>query len=199
MPSPTLPPDDLDRVWTVPNLLSAARLVASLALFAVIEAGMAGAAFWLFVVTAATDWVDGWWARTFHQVSRLGRIADPLVDKVLVCGVWILLCGRDGSAIAPWMAVVVVVRELLVTALRAELERSGHDFSAGWSGKAKMLLQCVAAAAELARRMGPAAWGGFDPQGLATIAVWGAVVATVWSGAEYLTRAAAVLGPRRGP
>lgn len=187
------PPGDPDRVWTVPNILSLVRLVLALVLFVVIEAGRNGAALGLFVVAASTDWVDGWWARTFNQVSRLGRIFDPLVDKVLVCGTWMLLAGRDGAAIAPWMAVVVVVRELLVTALRAELERSGHDFSAGFSGKLKMLLQCVAAGAELARRTEPAWLAGMDLGLVARSTAWLAVVVTLWSGAEYLVRAAPVL------
>ncbi len=196
MPSASHPPGDPDRVWTVPNILSLARLLLSLGLFAVIESGWNGTALGLFVVAASTDWVDGWWARTFHQVSRLGRIFDPLVDKVLVCGTWMLLAGRDGAAIAPWMAVVVVVRELLVTALRAELERSGHDFSAGFSGKLKMLLQCMAAAAELARRADLAAltgagWlAGIDIGLIARLMAWAAVLVTLWSGAEYLVRAA---------
>jgi len=95
--------------------------------------------------------VDGWYVRRFGQVSRLGRILDPLVDKVLVCGAWVLLATPEGP-IAPWMALVVVVRELVVTAVRAEMERAGHDFSAGLAGKLKMVMQCAAVVLELATR-----------------------------------------------
>ena len=186
-------PAPLDRVWTVPNLLSLARLVLAVVLFVLIERAAVEPAAWvpatvLFVIAAATDWVDGWWARRFGQVSRLGRIFDPLVDKVIVCGTWVLLAGPAGtSAIAPWMAVVVVVRELVVTAVRAEMERAGHDFSAGPAGKLKMVLQCVAAALVLGVRAWPeATLGGVGLGGLATVAAWAAVVATVWSGLEYL-------------
>ena len=84
----------LDRVWTVPNILSAARLLLALVLFAAIEWQVWSAALGLFLVAASTDWVDGWWARRFNQVSRLGRIFDPLVDKVIVCGAFVLLAGR---------------------------------------------------------------------------------------------------------
>lgn len=193
MAAPHEPAGASERVWTVPNLLSAARFVLSLVLFAVIEVGWFPTALGLFVVAASTDWVDGWWARRFHQVSRLGRIFDPLVDKVLVCGTWILLASGDGSVIAPWMAVVVVVRELLVTALRAELEKAGRDFSAGWSGKLKMLLQCVAAVGELARRAAIAESVGVDVELVARLAAWVAVATTAWSGLEYFVRAATVL------
>lgn len=191
-------PDSLNRVWTVPNLLSAARLLLAIVLFGVIEQERYALATVLFLVAASTDWVDGWWARRFGQVSRLGRIFDPLVDKVIVCGGFILLAARaGGSAILPWMAVVVVVRELVVTAVRAEMERSGLDFSAAFSGKLKMVLQCAAIALELVAR----AWPGQTVEGveirtLAVAAAWIAVASTVWSGVEYLVAARGMLTTR---
>jgi len=185
----------LDRVWTVPNLLSAARFVLALVLFAAVEREAWKESLALFLVAASTDWVDGWWARRFHQVSRLGRIFDPLVDKVIVCGAFVLLAGREGSAILPWMALVVVVRELVVTAIRAEMERAGRDFSAALSGKLKMVLQCAAVALELAARAWPDAQGmGIGVQQAAFLAAWAAVLATVWSGVEYLVAAKTLLG-----
>jgi len=178
-----------DRILTVPNLLSLTRLVLSIVLFVAIERGAYVPAFWLFAVAASTDWVDGWWARRFGQVSRLGRIFDPLVDKVLVCGSFTLLAAA-GSAIAPWMAVVVVVRELMVTAIRAEMEKAGRDFSAALAGKLKMVLQCLAVAAVLAGRAWPGlAIGDVGIETAATWLAWGAISATAWSGIEYLVAA----------
>jgi len=152
-------------------------------------------------VAASTDWVDGWWARRFGQVSRVGRIFDPLVDKVIVCGAFILLAAPGaGSAIRPWMAVVVVVRELLVTAIRAEMERTGHDFSAAFSGKLKMVLQCAAIALELLARAAPGTEvAGVGSSTLAAAAAWAAVTATVWSGAEYLVAARGMLTESESP
>ena len=189
----------LDRVWTVPNVLSAARLVISIGCFVAIERAAWGWALGLFLAAALTDWVDGWWARRFHAISRVGRIFDPLVDKVLVCGAFVLLAARgDASAIAPWMAVVVVVRELVVTAVRAEMERTGHDFSAGLSGKLKMVLQCAAVALELAARTWPETMlFGADMRTAATGIAWAAVAATAWSGIEYLAKAGALVAPKR--
>ncbi|MDA1038914.1 MAG: CDP-diacylglycerol--glycerol-3-phosphate 3-phosphatidyltransferase [Planctomycetota bacterium] len=185
----------LDRVWTVPNMLSAARLGLAIVLFFAIEQEWYRAALALFLVAASTDWVDGWWARRFNQVSRLGRIFDPLVDKVIICGAYVLLAAGVETSIAAWMAVVVVVRELVVTAVRAEMERAGYDFSAALSGKLKMVLQCAAVALELAAR----AWPEWEPAAivpilgslrqLATVVSWAAVIATVWSGLEYLVAA----------
>jgi len=191
----------MNAIWTVPNILSLVRLLMAVAVFVAIERQAWLAATVLFVVAASTDWIDGWWARTFGQVSRLGRIFDPLVDKVLVCGTWILLAGRDApTAIAPWMAVVVVVRELVVTAVRAEMERAGSDFSAALSGKLKMVLQCLAVALVLGDR----AWPGMTRAGLTlgTLAAgvaWAAVAATIWSGLEYLWAARTLVQDAAGP
>jgi CDP-diacylglycerol--glycerol-3-phosphate 3-phosphatidyltransferase len=179
----------VNAVWTIPNILSLMRLLMSVAVFVAIERDAWLPATILFVVAASTDWVDGWWARRFGQVIRLGRIFDPLVDKVIVCGAYVLLAAA-GTAIAPWMAVVVTVRELVVTAIRAEMEKAGHDFSAALSGKLKMVLQCLAIGLVLAGR----AWSGLDAGGvgidrLAGWVSWAAVVATIWSGIEYLIAA----------
>jgi len=184
-----------DRVVTVPNLLSLARLVLAIVFFVALERGHRAWAVWLFVVASSTDWIDGWYARRFGQVSRLGRIFDPLVDKVIVCGAYVLLAAA-GTAISPWMAVVVVVRELLVTAIRAEMEKAGRDFSAAWSGKIKMVLQCLAVALVLA----DLAWPGFGVGGVAVgdaakWAVWASVAATIWSGVEYVGAARALVLP----
>ena len=107
----------------------------------------------MFVIAAGTDWLDGYFARKYGQVTTLGRILDPFADKVIVCGTFIFLAAipaiRDGRwgfwGLQPWMVVVIVGRELLVTALRSFIEERGSDFSAKMSGKLKMVLQCVAA------------------------------------------------------
>lgn len=178
-----------DRILTVPNALSLVRLVLAVVFFVAFEQGRQATAFWLFVVAASTDWVDGWYARRYGQVSRLGRIFDPLVDKVIVCGAAVLLAAA-GTPIAPWMAVVVVVRELVVTAIRAEMERAGNDFSAALSGKLKMVLQCLAIAVVLAARAWPeAAPGGVPLAAVASWLAWAAIAATIWSGVEYVIAA----------
>ena len=188
-----------DLVWTVPNLLSAARMVLSIVFFVLVEREDFAAATVLFLLAATTDWVDGWYARRFNQVSRLGRILDPLVDKVLVCGAFIFLAARGGTSILPWMAVVVVVRELVVTAVRAEMERAGRDFSAGMAGKLKMVLQCAAVAVELGRLGFSGLFNGVDAVGMATGLAWAAVILTAYSGVEYVVKAWPVLTGRDAP
>ncbi|MFN7625498.1 MAG: CDP-diacylglycerol--glycerol-3-phosphate 3-phosphatidyltransferase [Pirellula sp.] len=135
--------------WNVPNALSAIRLVLAILVCAMIELGMMVPAAVVFVVAASTDWIDGWWARKYNQVTKLGRILDPFVDKVIICGAMIALVGAKGSPIAAWMATVVVARELLVTSLRGMIEGQGGDFSAKQLGKWKMVAQCAAVVASL--------------------------------------------------
>ncbi len=65
--------------------------------------------------------MDGYWARKYGQVTKLGRIFDPFVDKIIICGTFIALVEVPESGVASWMATIVVGRELLVTSLR------GHD------------------------------------------------------------------------
>ncbi|MDR1964705.1 MAG: CDP-alcohol phosphatidyltransferase family protein [Planctomycetaceae bacterium] len=108
-----------------------------------------------FVLAALTDFLDGWWARKFKQITIFGRIMDPFADKFLICGVFVCLIAipeltSDAAGypawlmLQPWMVVVILGRELLVTSLRAVVESSGGDFSAKWIGKWKMAFQCVA-------------------------------------------------------
>ncbi len=183
----------IDRVWTVPNLLSLARLVLSVVVFVLIEQAAWPAATILFAIAASTDRLDGWYARRFNQISRLGRIFDPLVDKILVCGAFILVATPAGT-ILHWMAVLIVVRELVVTAIRAEMERAGSDFSAALAGKLKMVLQCVAVAVVLGGRAWPElAVAGIPIATAAIWATWAAIVSTAWSGIDYLWAARSLI------
>ena len=130
--------------------MTSLRLLLSVVLFGLISAEHYIAAFVLFLVAVGTDWLDGYYARKYNQITTLGRILDPFADKVIICGTFIFLvttrgCLPIGCLLQAWMVVVIVGRELLVTALRSFLEERGSDFSANLSGKLKMVLQCVAA------------------------------------------------------
>ena len=187
-------------LFNVPNQLTTARLILSIALFVLIELGTRWsspgyylAAMVVFIIAAGTDWLDGYWARKYGQVTMLGRILDPFVDKVIICGTFIYLATLELSGLTAWMAVVVVARELLVTALRSFLEGEGIDFSAVMSGKLKMVAQCLAAGWSLYRlSYGADAPPDWVATGL-VIAVWSAVAMTVYSGVEYVFAAIRLL------
>src|SRR5437762_8063610 len=185
-------------ILNVPNVLTTVRFVLSIVVFVLIPLEHYFLAMIVFVIAASTDWIDGWWARKFNQVTKLGRIFDPFVDKIIICGTFIYLAAERGSGIAPWMAVVVVGREMLVTAIRGFIEQQGGDFSAQMSGKLKMVFQCVAAVASLlalhhfqatAESAGTlSTWLFLTLQ----VSVWLAVGLTVYSGLEYVVAAARI-------
>ena len=195
-------------IVNVPNLLTTARFVLSIVVFVLIPLERYVAAMVVFVIAAGTDWMDGWWARKYGQVTKLGRIFDPFVDKIIICGTFIFLAAEwPASGIAPWMAVVVMGREMLVTAIRSEIEGRGGDFSAQLMGKLKMVFQCVAVVASLFALQ---YWHQFLlPSGVKPgstdfvpawlywtlhVSVWLAVISTVYSGLEYVVAAARILG-----
>jgi CDP-diacylglycerol--glycerol-3-phosphate 3-phosphatidyltransferase len=183
----------------VPNVLTTIRFVLSIVVFVLIPLSHYVPAMIVFVIAASTDWIDGWYARKYSQVTKLGRIFDPFVDKIIICGTFIFLAAEPGSGIAPWMAVVVMGREMLVTAIRGFIEQQGGDFSAQMSGKLKMLFQCFAVVASLlalrhleqaGSRTAPL------PQWLYWTlhsSVWLAVISTVYSGLEYIVAAVRIL------
>jgi CDP-diacylglycerol--glycerol-3-phosphate 3-phosphatidyltransferase len=117
---------------------------------------------------------------------------DPFADKLIICGTFIFLAAIPDSGLESWMVVVIVGRELLVTTIRAYFEQQGIDFSAAWSGKVKMFLQCIAAGVSLgylafyASEPDPPAWTVWVLDGW----VWAAVLSTIYSGVGYVRMAA---------
>ncbi|MFO0841068.1 MAG: CDP-diacylglycerol--glycerol-3-phosphate 3-phosphatidyltransferase [Gemmataceae bacterium] len=178
-------------VFNLPNQLTASRLVLAVVLFALIAAELWLAALAVFAVAAFTDWLDGYLARVQGLTSSLGRMLDPLVDKVLVTGAFIFLLpyGTPGGWLTPWMVVVVVAREFLITGLRSYLESLGAQFGADWLGKVKMVLQCAAIIAALVSL--------HDPRAAFVAArdwsIWAMLAATILSGVQYAWRGYQVL------
>jgi CDP-diacylglycerol--glycerol-3-phosphate 3-phosphatidyltransferase len=195
------------RVWNVPNQVTVARLCLAVLLFVLMELQLYTASLVVFLVAASTDWVDGYWARKYGQITQLGRILDPFADKMIICGAFIYLAaapqladGSPASGVAAWMAVVILARELAVTALRSFIENQGGDFSAKWAGKWKMLFQCAAAAFSIGKLQWlNVAERAFSPPAPAWVSyglvstLWIALVLTIYSGAEYIWVAVKVL------
>ncbi|AMV21379.1 CDP-diacylglycerol--glycerol-3-phosphate 3-phosphatidyltransferase [Planctomyces sp. SH-PL14] len=190
------------RSLNLPNAITLSRLVLSVVLFGLIWSGR----YWqtsaiVFIVAAATDFLDGYLARKYGQVTVLGRIMDPFVDKIIICGAFIFLQQWAGSGVNAWVTLIIVGREMFITSLRGFLEQRGKDFSAAWIGKWKMGVQCVAVSLALLS-LSPEfreLWS--ESLGLSwTALIWlrnGTVMATVgitaYSGIEYTWRALRLL------
>ena len=192
-----LSPPQRPRIWNLPNQLTASRFVLALVLFALIAAELWLWCLLVFIVAAFTDWLDGYLARKQNLMSTLGRILDPLVDKVLMCGVYICLLpiGFQQGWLWPWMVTVVVARELVITGLRSWMEAHGAHFGADWLGKLKMGLQCAAVIAVFVAFLAPEviapasaffAWA-------RDVLIWTMTVVTLLSGLQYVWKAAMLL------
>jgi CDP-diacylglycerol--glycerol-3-phosphate 3-phosphatidyltransferase len=186
-------------VFNLPNQLTAARLGLALVLFALIARESWLWCIVVFAVAAGTDWLDGYLARKQGLTSTLGRNLDPLVDKVLICGAYIFLLpyGSPDGWLLPWMATVIVARELIITSLRSFLENRGAVFGADWLGKLKMGLQCAALFGIFVflqvREAETSPTGEWFFATMRDGLVYSMLAATALSGLQYLGRAALLL------
>lgn len=133
----------------------------------------------IFVFASVTDLVDGWIARRFGLVTAVGKVADPIADKVLTGAALVLLSWYD--RLPWWVTVVILAREVGVTLIRFWVIRHGV-IAASRGGKAKTALQILAIVWYL--------WP--MPAGLAAVGPWimgAAVVVTVLTGFDYVARA----------
>jgi len=182
----------------LPNLITLSRLVITIACFACLElAGtatpdpvLAWWAFGLFIFAAVTDFVDGYLARKFGEVTAFGRVADPFADKVLVCGVLVILLEfpQATAILDGWVVVVILAREFLVTTIRGLVESQGHAFPAERLGKYKMVVQCFFASALISMVAGTSVF-----EWIAVAGLWLTMLLTVVSGGQYVYRAQRIL------
>lgn len=228
-PTPAAPAPAMDGVRRrLPNGLTILRLLLAGAFFVLLSfwPGLRGASISaqsvssakltltlsaaLFIVAALTDALDGYLSRRWNVVSVFGRVMDPFADKVLVVGAFMFLAGPaflaeikgqhlQLSGVMPWMAVLVLARELLVTSIRGVVEGRGGNFSASFSGKAKMIVQSAAIPTVLLAiaifDVGPGSPGRW----LIDITVWVTIAVTALSGLPYIHRGIEALRAASGP
>ncbi len=194
----------------LPNQITIGRLLLTVLFFAILgrydvrqpQPWLLDVSLVIFVVAGISDIIDGYLARRQGQVTSLGRVLDPFVDKVLICGTYAFFAGsgfldesrRSVTQVQMWMVVVIVGRELLVTGVRGFSEAAGESFSATFAGKAKMLVQSFTAGyimvtvAHSDSFLGDRVW-----VVIRAVLVWTTVVATAGSMLIYLSRARRVL------
>ena len=186
------------RPVNLPNTITFSRLI----LTAVFVAGTAfggPAGRWIalvcFVIAAISDWLDGYLARKLGLVTPMGKLMDPLADKVLVCSAFVFLSERGFCPV--WATVLILAREFLVTGLRQLAVEAGHVMAADRLGKWKTGLQlayCITCLVWLAVSPITPGNGFFDlfrylsrPEGwLMKPELWLALALTLISGWNYL-------------
>lgn len=147
----------------------------------------------IFVLAAASDGLDGYLARSRGQVTELGKLLDPLADKILISSVLIALVELE--KIGAWVVVLIIAREFAVTGLRGIAATQGKVIAAEWSGKLKTTFQILLVIALIPDTTSSNEW-------IVQPLLWGTVITTAWSGAEYFWKGRDLLrsnAPERVP
>ncbi|MRI57933.1 MAG: CDP-diacylglycerol--glycerol-3-phosphate 3-phosphatidyltransferase [Epsilonproteobacteria bacterium] len=171
-------------MMNVPNILALSRLFIAPLMFLLlvnrdlpIFAGIHPSwldywAAFLFVLASITDFFDGYIAREFDQITELGKILDPLADKMLTLAgfLGLMMLGRAD----PWAVYLILTREFFITGLRVSAAGSGKEIAASLMGKIKTIVQMIAIGFLIMN------WPG------GALLLWLAVAITLYSGYEYI-------------
>ncbi|MDE5412897.1 MAG: CDP-diacylglycerol--glycerol-3-phosphate 3-phosphatidyltransferase [Bacillaceae bacterium] len=136
----------------------------------------------IFIIAAATDWLDGYYARKYKLVTNLGKFLDPLADKLLITAALISLVELQ---MAPaWMVIVILSREFAVTGVRLVAAADGSVIAASPLGKIKTVFQIIAISALMLHNFP------FEPIGIpfAMLMLWVATILTIVSGIDYFMK-----------
>ncbi len=177
------------RSWSLPNILTYAR-VAAVPL-------VAGFQFWpdapwarwtalaIFVAAAVTDFFDGYLARAWAQQSSLGRMLDPIADKLLVSAVILMLVANQTiSGVTLWAAIVILCREILVSGLREYLAELRVPMPVTAVAKWKTTVQLVALGFLIVGPSGEAMLPSSISIGI--VLLWIAAILTLYTGWDYM-------------
>lgn len=207
---------------TLPNIITLARIASCPIIFGLALAPGAGARFWafvLFVVAGLSDIWDGYLARRYDLITDMGKLLDPIADKLLLVATFVpfFIISRRGTEVdlIPWwgtmpMWVIVVIfgRELFITVFRSYAARRGVVIPAGKSGKRKALFQALFMGGlllwyPLRSVAGDRGWSGIVWNAWARfhgtwigITLWCAIILTVYSMIDYLWSYRSVVGIR---
>ena len=201
----------------IPNALTVGRLALAAVFFVMLglyqfegrgDPTFLNIAFAIYLIAAATDFLDGYLARKWAVTSAFGRIVDPFCDKILVLGSFTFFAGKNFivpdsagvghevvvrtiTGVYPGVVVILLARELFVTTLRSVRETAGTPFGAAFAGKLKMTVQAVTIGVILTyvnyfegARPDVEWWARM----VRDTCIWATLIVTVWSGLVYLRR-----------
>jgi CDP-diacylglycerol--glycerol-3-phosphate 3-phosphatidyltransferase len=177
---------------SLPNIMTISRIIGSLTvpfLIVVNTPKMRLLAFILFVMAAFTDWLDGYLARQLNASTSLGRMLDPVADKLLVAGILLALASTDNWGWIMFIpAVLILIREVFVSGLREYMSGLNLTIHVTAMAKYKTTFQLIALGSAIITPITPAFW---QITTVTTILIWVAAVMTVMTGWDYLRKALA--------
>ncbi len=180
-------PNEMAQAWSLPNLLTYARIALVPVLvgtFFIPGDAANWIALFIFVAASVTDFVDGYLARAWQQQSRLGAMLDPIADKLLVAAALLLLAANETIAgISLFAAVIILSREILVSGLREFLASLQVSVPVTQLAKWKTALQMMAIAFLLAGPAGDKVLPYTTEIGI--VSLWVAALLTLYTGYDY--------------
>ena len=174
-------------VFNLPNRITLSRLMLAIVFFVLLSHRHFNVALIVFFVAVITDWLDGYFARKWDLITDLGRIVDPFVDKVIICGAFIIFLNIAKGVIAPWMVIVIVAREFFVSSIRGFSESKGVKFASNMWGKTKMFIQSwtICALILYYAYFENVGWA----ENMVCVFMWITVIVTIGSGITYVLSA----------
>ena len=180
------------RAYNIPNILTYGRIlcVPLIVVCFFVEGRLQSsdfarwAAVWIFVIASVTDFFDGYLARIWNQTSNIGRMLDPIADKLLIASI-LLLVAADGTIAgwSLWAAIIILCREILVSGLREYLAELKVSVPVTRIAKWKTTVQMVAIAFLLAGPAGDKVLPYTTEMGIALL--WIAALLTMYTGYDY--------------
>jgi len=172
------------KLFNIPNLLSISRILA-VPIFIILmfdpsplRALLAGI---VFSIASATDWLDGHLARKWGQVTKIGKLLDPIADKILIMSALVILVEIRADVVPAWIAIIIIGREFAVTGLRAIASSDGIIIPAETSGKFKVGAQITAVLSLLLDYYMTRDW----MRDLGIYALWVAMLLSLYSALHY--------------
>jgi len=173
------------RILNLPNAITMLRIGILPVLFLILlepGEGLSLAIAILFILAALTDLLDGYVARRYNIVTRMGKLLDPIADKIIMSAALVLLI-PVGRAPA-WVVALMIMRDFAVDGLRSMAAAEGHVIEASRLGKYKTLCQIVAVSALIIHYP----IYGIDASSIGTAFLYVALVLSLWSGFDYLVK-----------
>jgi len=135
--------DDTNVIFNLPNTISWLRIISTVFIVLLMYFDLYAWAFFLFLLAALSDYVDGYFARKFGQVTKLGKVLDQMSDKILITSIFVVFV--EFGMLPGWLVVILVFRDTLVSTVRMVASEAGNIIAANIFGKMKTVSQMVLA------------------------------------------------------
>jgi CDP-diacylglycerol--glycerol-3-phosphate 3-phosphatidyltransferase len=175
------------RMERVPNILTICRILAAPVLVVLLSFPSPltrAVAALLFILASVTDYFDGYLARRYNVISSVGKLLDPMADKLLVMTALIMVVSCPQGSVPAWMVVIILGREIMITSLRGVASAQGVVIEAEELGKYKTILQIFAITGLFMHY--PYFWIDFHLGGMYFL--WASLVLSLWSGMDYFRK-----------